>query len=1043
MEIHNFISFPFAILVAYSFAMKFNEDSRVKLPAILHLTQLGYEYLSLKDSQWDLDTNIFIDIFKESIAKINKGISKDEINRLYQDVSFALENEDLGKVFFEMITNRSGIKLIDFENFENNTFNVVTELPYKNGEDNFRPDVIALVNGMPIVFIEVKKPNNRNGVIAERDRINSRFQNKKFRKFVNLTQFMIFSNNMEYDDNEIEPWQGAYYASSSYHKPIFNYFREEIGFNLSKELKPLKNSVEDFLLKDTNYQSIKNSVEYITNKNPDSATNRIITSMLSKDRLKFILQYALAYVKEHNGLEKHIMRYPQLFATKAIETKLDEGIRKGIIWHTQGSGKTALAYYNTHFLTDYYQKQHIIPKFYFIVDRLDLLTQARDEFTARGLKVHTVSSREAFVADLNKKIAVNNDKGKREITVVNIHKFKEDTDVSKTTDYNLNIQRVYFLDEVHRSYNPEGSFLANLEESDRNAIKIGLTGTPLIGDSLKSKHLFGNYIHKYYYNKSIADGYTLKLIREEIETEYKVKFKKILDDLDIKKGDANKKQVYAHPSFVAPMLDYIVNDFQDFRQRNSDESIGAMVICDSSEQAEELYRIFNSLYANPKSEESLPIAAEPSSEYIKQRKEEYRVKKAALILFDSGSKEELGTWRDDFKAGKIDILFVYNMLLTGFDAKRLKKIYLGRVIKAHNLLQALTRVNRKYKNYKYGHVVDFADISKEFDKTNKAYFNELQDVLGDEMESYSNLFMSREEMETSIRDIKEALADFDLKNSENFSRQISQISDQGEMQRIKKALEEARSLYNIIRLVGEYELLERIDFKKLGELRIEATNHLALINAKEALEQNEEVGNLLNIALEDIVFGFRKIGESELVLAGELKDILKKTREALGGNFDTKDPEWITLYEELRRLFDNKNLNEVSQDEMQTNIMSLKTIHERIKELNRRNDLLKEKYEGDPKYARVQKRLLEAGRPTKLKTVIIEALQKVKEQTDIAVLERNDSLHNENYFARVVAKLVFNEFQKTTNTTMDFETVEFIRDLIVQEYLNEYYGKTA
>ncbi len=1023
--------------------MTFNEDSRVKLPAILHLTRLGYKYLSLKNEVWDEETNIFRDIFNEAIAKINKGISKDDIDRLYQEVSLTLENEDLGKVFFEMLTNRSGIKLIDFEKFENNEFHVVTELPYKNGEDNFRPDIITLINGMPLAFIEVKKPNNRNGVIAERDRINSRFKNKKFRKFVNLTQFMIFSNNMDYDDNEIEPWQGAYYASASYHNLHFNYFREEIGFNLSKELKPIDIDVEEFLLKDTNYQAIKNSAEYITNKNPNSATNGILTSMLSKDRLKFILQYSLAYVKEHNGLEKHIMRYPQLFATKAIEEKLNNGIRKGIIWHTQGSGKTALAYYNVHFLTDYYQKQHIIPKFYFIVDRLDLLSQARDEFTARGLKVHTVNSRDEFVADLKKTTAVNNDKGKREITVVNIQKFEDDPSVSTTTDYNINIQRVYILDEVHRSYNPEGSFLANLEQSDRNAIKIGLTGTPLIGDSLKSKHLFGDYIHKYYYNKSIADGYTLKLIREEIETEYKVKFKKILDDLEIKKGDAQKKQVYAHPSFVAPMLDYIVKDFQDFRQRNSDGSIGAMVICASSEQAQELFSIFNKVYTSPEIAESLPMAAEPGAKYKTILKEEYRIKKAALILYDSGSKDELGTWRDDFKAGKIDILFVYNMLLTGFDAKRLKKIYLGRVIKAHNLLQALTRVNRKYKNYKYGHVVDFADISNEFDKTNRAYFDELQGVLGDEMESYSNLFMSREEMEISIRDIKEALADFDLKNAENFSSQISQISDQGEMQRIKKSLEDARVLYNIIRLVGEYELLERIDFRKLGELRIEATNHLALINAKDALEQNEEVGNLLNIALEDIVFGFKKIGESELVLAGELKDILKKTREALGGNFDSKDPEWISLYEELRRLFDNKNLNEVSQDEMQTNITSLKSIHEKIKELNRRNDLLKDKYEGDAKYARVQKRLVEAGRPSQLKTAIIEALQKIKEQTDIAVLDRNDSLNNESYFARVVAKLVFNEFQKTNDTQLDFETVEFIRDLIVEEYLNEYHGKIA
>jgi len=115
--------------------MIFNEDSRVKLPAILHLTQLRYTYQSLKDTEWDEETNIFSNIFKNAISKINKGISEADVNRLYQEVSLTLENEDLGKAFFEMLTNRSGVKLIDFENFENNTFNVVTELPYKNGED--------------------------------------------------------------------------------------------------------------------------------------------------------------------------------------------------------------------------------------------------------------------------------------------------------------------------------------------------------------------------------------------------------------------------------------------------------------------------------------------------------------------------------------------------------------------------------------------------------------------------------------------------------------------------------------------------------------------------------------------------------------------------------------------------------------------------------------------------------------------------------------------------------------------------------------------
>jgi type I restriction enzyme R subunit len=113
--------------------MKFTEDSRVKIPSILHLTRLGYNYLSLKDSVWDEDTNIFTNIFKQSQSKINPTLDDDEIERLLIDVKLSLDNEDLGKVFYEMLTARSGTKLIDFKDFSNNTFNVVTELTYKNG----------------------------------------------------------------------------------------------------------------------------------------------------------------------------------------------------------------------------------------------------------------------------------------------------------------------------------------------------------------------------------------------------------------------------------------------------------------------------------------------------------------------------------------------------------------------------------------------------------------------------------------------------------------------------------------------------------------------------------------------------------------------------------------------------------------------------------------------------------------------------------------------------------------------------------------------
>jgi type I restriction enzyme R subunit len=990
-----------------------NEDSRVKIPAILHLTRLGYSYLSLKGAKWDEATNIFPELFRSSIAAINPDASDDDIGRLLQEITLLLENEDLGKAFYERLTKNSGIKLIDFENFDRNTFRVVTELTCKNGDDEFRPDITLLINGMPLIFTEVKKPNNRDGILAERHRINTRFRNPKFRRFVNITQLMVFSNNMEYDDHSPEPLEGAFYASPSYGEPDFNYFREEEERHLTELLSPEDEEIEDLILKDNNLTSIKHSPEFATNKTPETPTNLLLTALFSPDRLAFLLRFAFAYVKTTKGIQKHVMRYPQIFATKAIIRFLEAGIRKGIIWHTQGSGKTALAFYNVLHLTAWFQKQGIVPKFYFIVDRIDLLVQASNEFKSRGLVVHTINSRDAFAKDIKSTSAIHNHSGRPEITVVNIQKFQDDPDVVRASDYNINLQRVYFLDEVHRSYNPTGSFLANLNESDTQAIKIGLTGTPLIGDQLKSKELFGDYFHKYYYNQSIADGYTLRLIREGIETKYKLDLAKALEDIRILRGETDRKSLYAHEKFVEPMLDYIVEDFTQSRIAYGDSTIGAMVICDSADQAKMMAEIFAEKYARYPA----PVAvAEPTVEYQKVAENptpfvftprpDRSVKTHALILHDIGTKDERKQWVQDFKDGIIDILFVYNMLLTGFDAPRLKKLYLGRVIKAHNLLQALTRVNRTYKSFRYGYVVDFADIQTEFDKTNQAYLKELQPELGDEQEHYSKLFKSADEISAEISAIQGALFHFDTANAEIFSQQVTAIQNPKDLREIIKALNDARGLYNLIRATGQHELLVKLDFRKFLQLSNAANERLALLLQRDALEHGHENALLLNTALEDVIFAFRKISEEEMLIAGEFRDKLRRTREGLGGNFDPRDPEFITLREELERLFLKKNLSEITQADMVVYAAALDHIHARERELERKNQLLRAKYANDAKYARIHKRLMEKGEPT---------------PDEATLLRESRSKHTLKSYADAVKQFrVFREVQPITKKNSEF-----------------------
>lgn len=996
----------------------------------------------MKKAVWNPETNIFTDIFTESILRINPELRPDDVPRLLNEISRLLDYEDLGKAFYEKLVNRSVIKLIDFGDFNRNSFHVVTELPYQKGDEVFRPDITLLINGMPLVFVEVKKPNNQDGIQAEKNRMDMRFSNSHFWKFANLTQLMIFSNNMEYVDGERPPLQGAFYATPSYNQTIFNYFREEEDLDLSSLLQPENEEIENRVLKDNNLVSIKNQAEFKTAKDSNSPTSRICTSLLSRERLAFFLCYGITYVWEEEGLEKHVMRYPQYFAARAIENVLNSGIRKGIIWHTQGSGKTALASYCVKFLTDYYTRQGIVPKFYFIVDRLDLADQAAAEFGKRSLFVQRVESRDDFAKTIKSPKAIENDSGVPEITVVNIQKFKDDPDVARNSDYNLNLQRIYFLDEVHRSYNPQGSFLANLRESDPNSIKIGLTGTPLLGNDYNSKTLFGDYIHKYYYNRSIADGYTLRLIREDIETSYKLVLAKALEELEILKGAGNRQVVFSHPRFVEPMLDYIIEDLENDRHTKQDNTIGAMVVCDSSDQAKEMFRIFQERYqpGSPKSQvQQLPQAAEMTVVY----REGSRVNSAALILHDVDSKKEREDRVKEFRNGKIDILFVYNMLLTGFNAPRLKKIYLGRVIRSHNLLQCLTRVNRPYHEFQFGYVVDFADIRNEFEKTNKAYFDELQSELGDEMKYYSDLFLTAEEIDTQIGEIAEALFEFDLENGEIFSRQISEISDRKRMLEIVKALEQSRNLYNVIRSTGAYDKLEQMDFRKLSILHLRAKERLALINAKEALEGKVDGTNLLKVALEEVVFAFTLVGREEMLIADQLKNTLKRTREALLNNMDPKDPEFITLKEELERLFKKKNLSEVTQADMESNIKELDSIHLRAKKLEMENQLLRAKYLHDAKYARVHKRILEKGNIAPGKVQLSRALMGLKEVVDEKILQNAHLLENESYVTQLVLRLVMEELKIKAGFDLNADSIKFINNLVVREYLDEFYGRSA
>ena len=1004
-----------------------NENSRVKIPALVHFTRIGYRYISIKDytGPIDGDTNIFVDLLRSSINRLNgTDLSPEDTQKIVDELKLMLDNDDLGRAFYNVLLNGyNGLKLIEFDDVTGavNSFCIVTEFTCKNGADEFRPDITILINGLPLAFVEVKKPNNKNGIQAEYRRMNTRVRNRKFRRFINMMQIMVFSNNSEYDDEEVVPLEGAFYATTSYTKLFFSHFREE-DTSIFASIHPKNDAIEDFILKDNNLASIKFTPEYITNSSPITPTHRIITSLFSFNRILTFLKYAIAYVErtDDNGithLEKHLMRYPQFFATKAIENKLNAGVKNGIIWHTQGSGKTALAFFNVRYLTDYYQKQNTVAKFYFIVDRLDLLQQAADEFRSRGLIVEEINSKDDFIANIRSTGAVNNS-GKPTITVVNIQKFSKES-IAKPADYAVNIQRIYFMDEAHRSYRPTGSFLSNLLSSDRTAVMIALTGTPLIGTiyddegrpvagkGYDSKAVFGNYIHKYYYNRSIADGYTLKLIREGISTTYRQKMQEALRQIEMLKGSISKKEMYAHPKYVSALVEYIAEDFRKSRVAMNDASIGGMIVCDSSEQAKAV------------------------NEAMLGTGYSY-----ALILHDVGDKESRHTQVDDFKKGKLDFLIVYNMLLTGFDAPRLKKLYLGRVIKDHNLLQALTRVNRPYGSYRYGYVVDFADIRKEFDKTNKAYFDELQAELGDEFQQYANIFKTPEEIEANLAEIKEKLFLFDTENAEVFSQQISAIEDKQDLIELRHALQLYKELHNIVGLFGYSEIENQFNIEKISALYNEVDNRISILNQKQVLAEAQDMSAILNLAMDEIEFHFRKVSESELVIADKYQDTLNRTRVTIQRSLDPKDPEYISLLEELQRLLAKKNIEELNADEMTADIAALERIRKMAEQKNLADQMLAAKYEGDVKFMRTHKRLKEVPPPIAGDVVLHEVLLGLKHRVDTQVLSNSHLLDNEPYFMQGMFPMIKQELDRK-HVKYSAAQIRYISTCISNEYFAE------
>ncbi len=722
---------------------------------------------------------------------------------------------------------------------------------------------------------------------------------------------------------------------------------------------------------------------------------------------------------------------------------------KGIIWHTQGSGKTALTYHLTKLIRDFFSPLNKKTKFYFIVDRLDLLEQAKNEFLKRGLCVHEAENKEDLSQKLKNSSVFEGPQGNDEIIVVNIQKFKapneekapnEDpssapkeiiskTELQEATKDNHDLQRVFIIDEAHRSYDPKGCFYANLIECDKTAIKIALTGTPLLEDNAQdkaTKKTFGNYLHTYSYAESIKDRHTLKLQLENIETSYKEKLQEIYrllqESITIEDIEVKKETIFNHERYIKEMLYYIIRDLLNFRRVNNDENLKAMVICFSSAQAKLANLLFNEV-------QEKVLQENPNLKILNKLQ-------SSLILHD---EQEVKEKIHSFKHENTDIVFVFNMLLTGFDLPSLKRLYIHRELKDHNLLQALARVNRSYKNMSFGYLIDFVGIKENYDKTTDDYLKELNQFNQSDSNIKDNLkdmFADREVLEKDIKNAYDDLFNYPIDDIEDMTSAIVSINEMNELLKVSHAINTLKERYNLIRTSSDEKILslkEKIDIEKISKISSMLSKKAKQLHALKNINGPKNPNDLMIledlIALLDFKIEFKERKELRFKEREEISAKYKQAKEMLEKIPDKQDKEIQKISKDLSKLIQepltNDNFDGISH--------SYSAIISQLQQYNQQTTNLLNKYNNDRAYVITHKRLHNRLMEENISKGIFTLLSALKKALDARISKRQEIL-NEEATLKTAIKVELRDAFKENPSLKDLQKEE---KFIAQTLFNE------
>lgn len=781
-----------------------NEKTTSQRPAIEVLQTLGYKYISEEDNRKLRDNNlsnvILKDILEKKLKEINcyeyqgkeykfsasnigqaiKDLNEDLVTGLISTNEKIYDLLTLGKSYQENMIDGSkrsfDIKYIDFEHPERNDFHVTEEFSVlrANGKDTLRPDIVLFVNGIPIAVIECKDSS-----VPILQGISQNIRNQKPDAIPQLFKFIQII--MSANKNETK------YATCGTPEKFWSAWNEQ----------------------EIDWQN--KLLETVSEKRQITKQDRDIVSLFEKNRFLELIRDFIIF----EAGKKKICRYQQFFAVKETLARIKKEKKGGVIWHTQGSGKSITMVYITKKIME--DKEIKNPQVVVVTDRVDLDQQIHKTFTRIGIEAAKAKTGENLI-DL-----IQSEKIRVITTVVN--KFET---VAKSDRKKVNSQNTFILvDEGHRS--EYGEINRRMQEVFKDAVYISFTGTPIMKKDKNIFDKFGGLIHKYSLDDALKDKAIVPLIYEGKMVDQEVSREAIDMRLEMLTRDLTKEQKeevkkkwsrFEKVASSEQRLELIAWDIaKNFKETLKDTGFNAMLACNKKVEAVKYYNIFEEEF--PDLRTAVVISAPDMREGEDDIEEETNdiVKKfytKAIANYKDGAEYE-EIIKSKFVNGDIDILIVVDKLLTGFDAPKASTLYLDKQIKEHNLLQAIARINRLHDGKDFGYIIDYRGLLGELNKALTMY-EEAGLEQFEENEIKASVYYIDTEIENLLKAYEEVKLVFsEIKNKEDLEEYEVHLADEKIRKDFYEKLCKFGSLLGVI--LASDRAYYKIGREKIGELR--------------------------------------------------------------------------------------------------------------------------------------------------------------------------------------------------------------------------------